>query len=287
VTAVIEEVETEVIPGVYDIPAELYHRDPVPGGSLSSSGARKLLPPGCPAKFKYALEHEQKPKAIFEIGTAAHKLVLGNGPDLVRIDADEWRSNAVKAEVATVRAAGAVPLKPADYQRVHDMADVLASHPYASELLAPDSGDAEQTLIWQDGETGIWRRARLDWFRHDGRVIDYKSAVSADLDAVEKHIHDYGYHMQADWYLDGVHALGLNTPRTDFTFVIQEKEPPYVITITDLDAVELQYARARNREAIDTYAHCRETGHWHAYSDRPTTTALPSWIERQYLESIK
>jgi len=30
-------------PGVYDIPAEAYHADPVPGGSLSASGARDLL----------------------------------------------------------------------------------------------------------------------------------------------------------------------------------------------------------------------------------------------------
>lgn len=35
-------------PGVYDLPAEVYHADPVEGGSLSSTGARKLLPPSCP-----------------------------------------------------------------------------------------------------------------------------------------------------------------------------------------------------------------------------------------------
>ena len=35
----------EFTAGVYDIPEDLYHRDPVPGGSLSCSGAKKLLPP--------------------------------------------------------------------------------------------------------------------------------------------------------------------------------------------------------------------------------------------------
>ncbi|MGW9447058.1 hypothetical protein, partial [Bacillus mobilis] len=46
-------------PGVYDgIPEAVYHRDPVPGGSLSSSGARKLLAPSCPALFKYDQEHK-------------------------------------------------------------------------------------------------------------------------------------------------------------------------------------------------------------------------------------
>ena len=38
--------------GVYDLPAAAYHRDPVEGGSLSASGAKKLMPPSCPALFK-------------------------------------------------------------------------------------------------------------------------------------------------------------------------------------------------------------------------------------------
>ncbi len=31
-------------PGVYVIPADDYHADPVPGGSISASGARRILP---------------------------------------------------------------------------------------------------------------------------------------------------------------------------------------------------------------------------------------------------
>jgi len=30
-------------PGLYDLPEHIYHADPVPGGSLSSTGARRLL----------------------------------------------------------------------------------------------------------------------------------------------------------------------------------------------------------------------------------------------------
>ena len=39
-------------PGVYDVPFDEYLRDPVPGGSLSTSGARLLLDT-CPAIFDY------------------------------------------------------------------------------------------------------------------------------------------------------------------------------------------------------------------------------------------
>src|SRR5207248_11468429 len=81
-----------VEPGVYDITNDVYHADPVPQGSLSSTGARQLTPPNCPALFKWQLDHPEPPNSVFDIGTAAHKLVLGDGPQIVEVDADDWRS---------------------------------------------------------------------------------------------------------------------------------------------------------------------------------------------------
>ena len=43
-------------PGIYDIPEDQYHRDPVPGGSLSASGAKKLLADGGPARYRHQLD---------------------------------------------------------------------------------------------------------------------------------------------------------------------------------------------------------------------------------------
>jgi hypothetical protein len=55
VTAVAEKITK---PGIYPgVPDEVYHADPVEGGSLSSTGARKIL--DCPAKFKW--ERDTRP----------------------------------------------------------------------------------------------------------------------------------------------------------------------------------------------------------------------------------
>jgi hypothetical protein len=65
--------------GVYssdELSLEQYHADVAPGGSLSSSGARALLDPGCPAQFDYDRKHHQPAKKEFEIGTAAHSMLL-------------------------------------------------------------------------------------------------------------------------------------------------------------------------------------------------------------------
>jgi PDDEXK-like domain of unknown function (DUF3799) len=272
-------------PGVYDIPEEDYHRDPVPGGSLSSTGARKLLAPSCPALFRYQQDNPQPPKKTFDIGSAAHQLVLGSGPELIEIEHDRWDTKVAKAEVAAAREAGAIPLHPADYAQVHAMADALRAHPIASALFNPDFGKPEQSLFWQDVRSGgTWRRARLDWLPTTtrGRMIvsDYKTCVSAEPTAISKAMATFSLHQQADWYRDGVMELGLAGDAA-FVFVFQEKTAPYLITVAEPDVKSLNLADAQNQKAIDVYRHCTETGVWPAYADDVVLTSLPAWSEKQ------
>ncbi|MEU4577470.1 PD-(D/E)XK nuclease-like domain-containing protein [Nonomuraea sp. NPDC023979] len=274
-------------PGVYDMPDELYHLDPVEGGSLSSSGARKLLPPHCPAIYKHERDNPPAPKKHFDIGHAAHKLVLGSGPELVRIDAERWDTNKVKAEVAAVRADGAIPLKPGEYQQVHDMADAIRKHRIAGALFDPEHGQPEQSLIWQDGPTKVWRRARFDWLPDvtEGRLIipDYKTSHSADPGAIARTVYQYGYYQQAAWYLDGAEALGLGEDLA-FLFVVQSKDAPYLITVVELRRTALRVGRERNRQALEVYAECVATCHWPAHSDEIELISLPAWVENDYLQ---
>lgn len=272
-------------PGVYtadQISLEEYHRDVVPGGSLSSSGARALLAPGCPAQFRYDQDHGQPLKKVWDIGTAAHKLVLGDGPELVLVDRPRWDTNEVKAQLAEIRANGGVPLKRHELDQVNAMADALRAHPEAGPLLDPNHGSAEQSLYWHERELDLHRRARIDWLRHDGIVVDYKTCRSADLDAISKTVHEHGYHAQADWYLSGLRALGYATERTPFLFVFQQKTAPYVVTVVRLDDLALRIGRDLNQAAMQLYANCRDSGYWPGHSDTTEIVSLPAWVERLY-----
>lgn len=230
-------------PGVYpDIPNDAYHADPVAGGSLSSSGARALLGPSCPAKYDWTRRHGQDHRAHWDIGHAAHKLVLGTGPDLVVVDAKDWRTNAAKQARDAAYADGAVPLLVADHHKVTAMADALRAHPVASMLFDPERGRPEQTLVWRDERTGVWCRARLDWLPEalpGQRLIvpDYKTTFSADPDNLSKAVAQHGYDVQDWWYQAGCKALGVADADTAFVFVCQEKDPPYLVTIVELDHV--------------------------------------------------
>ena len=270
-------------PGVYDIGEAEYFADP----ALSCSGAKLLLPPSCPAKFRYLQDHPEaaERKDVFDFGSAAHKMVLGAGPELVLVDALDWRGKEAKAAREAARAEGATPLLLADFTRVQAMADAIREHPIAGPLLNPANlGEPEQSLFWVDEETGVHRRARLDWlipgdFLSRVIAVDYKSCTSADPDAIAKAVANYGYYMQADWYCDGVRALGLDGDPA-FVFVFQEKEPPYLVTVAELDDEARRAGRARNRQAIERFRDCAEAGIWPGYSDDIEYISLPPWAAR-------
>ncbi len=275
-------------PGVYQLDEASYHADPVVGGSLSSSGARRLLPPSCPAKFRYEQDHRHEAAPInrtFNLGNAAHKLVLGAGPELVQIDAAGYQTKAAREARDAALADGQVPLLPAEWLQVHAMAEVLRTHP-VSALIDPATGAAEQTLVWRDELTGIMCRARVDWLQPNA-VVDYKSAHSGDTEQLGRASDQFGYAQQADWYLDGIRALGLGDHTTPFVFIAQEKEPPYLITPFQLDPTALSIGRRRNVSARQVYRYCVETDYWPGHVHDPDEivwVSLPPWVERQEAE---
>jgi hypothetical protein len=270
-------------PGLYsDISLEDYHNDPT---TLSSSGARKLLKPSCPAKFKHWRDNPEPPKLHFEIGTAAHTLLLGDGPELVECDYDSWRPKDAQAEKAAAEARGATALLKHQMDDVRAMVRTVRQHPIAGKLFTPGSGVAEQSLYWLHRGTGVTLRCRPDWLRAD-RIVDYKTCTRADLDQIQKDVANYGYHIQDAWYRAGVKALGLCDGEPKFTFVFQEKTAPYLITIVELDPPALDIGKRLMEMAIYAYAECTASDVWPDYmaDDAPyiPQISLPAWVEREY-----
>lgn len=284
-TAVLAGARPVTEPGVYDMPPEHYHQDPVPGGSLSSTGARKLLPPSCPALFRHWVDHGEVPRTDWDFGHAAHRQVLGVGEELVVVDAEDWRTKAARQQRDEAYEAGKVPLLAADHAVVLDMAAALRAHPFAAALFRPGSGKPEQSLFWTDPAADVWRRARLDWLPNPRRgrtlVADYKTAKSAAPDEIERAIHQYGYHIQGAFYRAGLSMLGIADDAA-FLLVVQEKTPPYLVTVAEVDAMAMRIGEALARQAIDLYAECRASGRWPGYSDDVELIGLPGWVEHRY-----
>jgi hypothetical protein len=270
------------------MPEAVYHDDPVPGGSLSSTGARKLLDT-CPAKFRWWCDNREPYRLVFEEGKAAHRKVLGAGPALVVVEgkgkkgAEVWDTAEVKAEVAEIRARGDVPLKPSQMVMVDAMAAALVAEPLARPLLDENIGTTELSMFWRRGT--VWGRARPDKIVRlpSGRmaVVDYKSCASAAPADVEKSIARYGYHIQGAFYLAGAQALGLVDDSAVFLLIAQDKEPPYLATVVQPDFTAMRMGAIRVRQAFDRYAECVVNDRWPGYSDDVVIAELPPWETRE------
>jgi PDDEXK-like uncharacterized protein DUF3799 len=270
-------------PGIYELTDEQYFNGPLARTSLSSTGARDLL--DCPAKFRHNQLNARKDTKAFDMGHAAHKLVLGAGPELVSFpgtgkNPEAWQKADDIADVAALRAEGKVPLKPSDYATVHAMAAALKGHRIAPKLFT--HGAPEQSMVWRDEATGVLCRAKADWLTRDG-IVDYKTARTVRPASLPKAVHEHGYFVQAAFYLRGFRATdqtGLNRAPF-FVFVAQEKEPPYLVTVFQLADEALAYGDRLCAEALERYRDCLAADEWPGYSDDIEDIALPAWVRTE------
>lgn len=276
---------TITTPGlVTDMDEATYHSDPVAGGSLSYSTAKALVEPGGPARWWHQHRHPQPHKKAFDLGTAAHALVLGVGAETVTIPASLLAKNGAattteaKAFVEQVRAEGKTPLKPDEYLQVRQMAMQLSAHPTAVKTL---TGQHEVSAFAKTGD--VWLRGRLDTLSGTG-IADYKTTVSAAPEAWAKTVWDRRYHMQAAHYTDLVHLL--TGERLPFRFVVQEKEPPYLVAVYELDQQALDHGADLMTQAATIWRQCRRSGYWPGYDTDTITVGLPAWVARSLPTSL-
>jgi hypothetical protein len=271
-------------PGVYELTDDEYFGPSLASTTLSSTGARELLKPGGPARFRHKADNGTvETKREFDVGHAVHTIALGRGPDVVLFpgtgrNPEAWQTNADKEDVAALRAEGKVPLRPADYRMAHNMASAIYVHPIAGRLLR--GGQAEKTLIWRDEATGVLCRAKADYLRPDG-IVDVKTAADACEDALSKAAVNHGYAVQAPFYLRGFRD---RFPGVEpfFVHIAVEKEPPYLVHVTQLTGRALTWGDRQVSQALEIFRDCTASGVWPGYPLHEITDIdLPAWVRTE------
>lgn len=257
----------------YDVPELEYHA--LPG--LSSTGVKAML--DSPARYQHSRTHRVEKRA-FDLGHAAHAVVLGVGLDVAVIPDEllgaggSLATKAAKEFVAEARAEGKVPIKAAENAAILQLADAVLMHPDAGPLLT--NGAPEVSILWDDVDTGVRCRGRLDyWHESAGVVVDLKTTRSANPTEFTRTAANFGYDVQAAHYLDGLTQAGGTATR--FLHVLVETEAPHLVSVVELDVDYLAIGRARARAAIDLYARCVERDEWPGYPAGITRIAPPRW----------
>ena len=255
-------------------------------GALSQSGAKKLLLPAGPARYRHWVDNPyEEPKKAFDLGKVAHQVILDDPEDRVTVvDAPDWRGKAAREAAAEARENQRTPILAHEWEEVQQMAAVVHSHPLASKLLKRGEGKPEQTLVWQDPNSGVWCQGRTDWL---GRfLVDYKTVGGmADPESFGRSSASYGYMIQAYWYAWGARTLGLEVEEP-LLFVVQETKPPYLVSVLALDEIAYNIGRNLSHAAIAIYAECVRTGTWPGYPSEVQYTTLPEWFLRDHDEEM-
>lgn len=275
-------------PGVYDIPEAAYHADPCVAPSLSSSIARIIL---ARSPWHAWAEHPRLGNLIpeeedrFNLGKAAHTVMLGGPAKCAVIAAESWRTKEAKEFREDAYKRGLIPLLETQWNGVEAMVTAgrrqLLDHEEAGGAFM--AGKPEQMLAWQ--EEGIWCRALLDWLPDGGEIFDdYKTtAASAHPDAWTRTAYGFGADVQAAFYRRGIRAvLGIENPQ--FRFVVQETKPPYALSVIALTPASLDMADRKVKAAINLWGWSLQAGKWPGYPTRTCYVDAPGYEETRWLE---
>lgn len=259
-------------PGIYNIPAEEYHKAAGVSKSMLDHLERS------PAHFKAHQEAPKEPTPAMVMGTIVHTAILEphkpRGFHVVPSGVD-GRNKAGKEWYAAH-----VDLPCIDAEEnagLRGMVNSVARHPLASVIM--EGGQNEMSVFAMHEATATLRRSRPDKITKDSggnpTIVDLKTTDDASYEAFAKTVVNFRYHVQQAFYQDCFEALTGQKPY--FLFVVVERKPPYAVACYELERGAVEYGRACYESNLATYAKCVKTNKWPAYSEEIKKLALPSW----------
>lgn len=248
------------------------------------------------SKCKYAIDHPQKPTAAMILGSALHVAVLEPArfegmfyicPPCNRTTTkgkEIWEQAVKEANGREILRQGDDKDKSAINQlaKLRGMAKAVRDSKEAAPFLnAP--GQNEVSMLWQDDDTGLMCKARMDRFSFDFApldnsplIVEIKSAEDASPFAFGKILHSYGYAAQgAGSYRVGVRKI---TGKTAFhIFIVVENEPPHDLAVYAMDNITLQTGERHYQQMLRRYSKCVKTGKWPGYPPGIKPISMPEY----------
>lgn len=258
----------ELREGVHRMSNEMYHKDllcPVP--SLSRSTIKDLFfKTPAHARWNHPRlnpDLKREERSIFDIGSAAHSLLLEGVDKTFVVNADSWRTKAAQESRDQALETGKIPLLIGQYTEITEMIGIAGKSLIDSELnISITDGESELSYFWQEDET--WFRVRTDWISDNRKIIlDYKTTGQSANPNDFKQIVNNGLDIQDSLYRRGVRAIEGTDP--DFYFMVQETFPPYLCSFIGLPPQYKDLGKRKVEHGIKLWNQCLKSGIWPGY----------------------
>ena len=269
-------------PGVYSLQDKIYHADPCPEPSLSSSVA-KLLLGRSPLHAWHShprLNPDYRPRPeskIMDLGSVAHRVILERSWDGIAIcDENDWRKKDAQAFRDAARADGQTPILRKQQGQIEAMAKALMVSGLLQSVLVGKS-QIEKTVAWREGD--VWCRVKPDILPDDPPYIwDFKTT---GLAATPQH---WGRTQLPEYLMQyGLYTRGIRKVRgwkeCEMRFVVQETDPPYSLAIFGLADDYRELADWLADQAIQLWTKCMKSCRWPGYrTDHVIEMDAPAWL---------
>lgn len=153
------------------------------------------------------------------------------------------------------------------------MQQSVLKHLLASRMLT--DGVIENSIFWEDKETGVICKTRPDIWRTN-MTVDLKTIVSADERSFRNSVLEYGYHLQAAFNREGILNATGNDIKTH-SFICVEKKWPHLVAIYYFHQNALDSAHKMFKNALLDFKQCKETNCWPSFETKQIS--LPAWAE--------
>lgn len=249
-------------PGIYaGVPANEYHSWPY----VSSSYLKKL------ACNPFSAKQPTEVTAAMNIGSAVHAYTLEGEAAFLREfaiapDCDK-RTAAGKKDFAEFQVAniGKTVLTVGEFETVLACHQSLMDHPLSSLFLMESKGQPEVSLVWDDKETGLRCKARLDRLPDPSKktVFDLKTCRDASRKGFMRNICGLNWDIQAGHYVNGATACGLEVDA--WIFIGVQTSGTFQVIPAMLDEEWLKWGRFEANRLIRFEAECQQMGRWPNY----------------------
>lgn len=283
-------------PGLYRMPAAIYHADPAPEPSLSSSVACEIIA-NTPLHGKQMhprlrtgvggrdITPDDDATPAMNMGSVVHELLLGEGGGYAPIPFKDFRTKDARAARDDAVAAGKTPIIEGKLKDAQRMADRVRARlkliPGAEAMF--EAGGSEAVLVWKD-ELGIFGRCMIDrWGPTPEDVWDIKTTTSGLSDrAISARVAD-GIDLKAAWYRRGVERLLPELQgKLRYRLIWVEQAEPFEVRIKTLPQEAWAVGREKAVAAALWFRHGLRTGDWPGYPSEITEAEYPAWATPQW-----
>lgn len=268
---------------IFDLPNDRYHSSP----EISSTGFREFLK--SPAHFKAYLDSPREQTEAMFFGSMLHARVL-EGKCVVAAPKIDKRTKEGKAQLEAWCAENSDKLifdwfstaeaNMKAVERLEGIANAIKTHPTVEALLG--EGTCEVSAVVK-GDPGI--KARFDWLRPDGIILDLKTTISAHPDAFEQAIFKYGYHIQAAWYSQVYKFVTGQDPEA-FILIAAEKTPPFAVSVFLIKGEALQIGQDLIAMNMPKLFECWRKNEWPGYPTDIREVGIPAWAMNKSINQL-